>query len=73
MESNLADTNITLYKKTELTFFFFFLLIRATPATYGGSQVRGQIGAIAASLHHRHSTAGYDLHHSSWQHQILNP
>ena len=28
---------------------------RATPATYGGSQVSGQIGAVAVGLHHRHS------------------
>ena len=29
---------------------------------YGSSQARGQIGAVAASLHY-----------SSWQHQIPNP
>ena len=29
--------------------FFFFLLFRATPETYGGSQARGPIGAIAVS------------------------
>ena len=44
---------------------------------YGGSQARGQIGAAAASLHAR-ATATPDLsrvcylHHSSWQHRILN-
>ena len=34
-------------------FFFFssFVFFRATPAAYGGSQARGQIGAAAASLH----------------------
>ena len=42
-------------------FFFFFCLFRAAPAAYGGSQARGQIGAVAASLHH-----------SSEQCQILN-
>ena len=42
--------------------FFCFLLFRATPAAYGSSQARGQIGATAAHLHH-----------SSWQHRILNP
>ena len=26
-------------------FFFFFWLFRTTPATYGGSEARGQIGA----------------------------
>ena len=39
-------------------FLFFFLLVRATPSTYGGSQARGQIRAVAASLHHSHSNAG---------------
>ena len=32
--------------------FFFFCLFRATPMTYGSSQTRSQIGAIAADLHH---------------------
>jgi len=40
----------------------FFCPFRVVPAAYGGSQARGLIGATAA-----------DLHHSSWQHQILNP
>ena len=30
----------------------------ATPAAYGGSKARGQIGATAASLHHRCSNTG---------------
>ena len=34
---------------------FFFCLFRAELAAYGGSQARGQIGAIAAGLHHSHS------------------
>ena len=34
--------------------FFFFLLFRADPVAYGGSQARGPIGAEAASLHHSH-------------------
>ena len=37
--------------------FFGVLLSRATPAAYGGSQARGQIGATASSLHHSHSNA----------------
>ena len=32
-----------------LFFFFFFCLL---PVAYGGSQARGQIGAVAANLHH---------------------
>jgi len=31
---------------------FFFCLFRVTPAAYGSSQARNQIGAVAASLHH---------------------
>jgi len=38
-------------------FCLFVLLFRATPAGYGGSQTRGQIGAEAAGLHHSHSRA----------------
>ena len=37
-----------------------------------------EIGVLAASLHHSHSSVGsvawdLSLHHSSWQCQILNP
>ena len=41
--------------------FFFFSLFRAIPAAYGGSQGRGQIGAVAAGLHHSHSNEGSEL------------
>ena len=54
-----------------LFFSFFFppLFFRATPAAYGSSQARGQIGAIAMlDLSHV-----YDLPLSSQQYQILNP
>ena len=40
-------------------FFFFFCLFRAIPMAYGGSQARGRIEAIMASLHHSHSNAKY--------------
>ena len=44
---------------------------------YGGSQVRGLIGATAVVLYHRHSNIRSKLHlwlhHSSRQCQILNP
>ena len=33
----------------------YFCLFRATLAAHGGSQARGWIGAIAASIHHGHS------------------
>ena len=52
-------------------FFLFSCLFRAKPSTYGGSQARGLIRAIAAGLRHRQSNTGpshvCDLHHSSWQ------
>ena len=38
---------------------FFFL--RAAPTTYGSSQARGQIGAVAANLHHSHGNTGSRL------------
>ena len=43
-----------------LLFFFFHLFAfpRVAPAAYGGSQARGQIGAVAACLHQSHSNAG---------------
>ena len=45
-----------------LFFFFFFFFVfghfRATPLAYGGSEARGRIGAVAASLHHSHSNLG---------------
>ena len=54
-----------------------FVFFRATPMAYEGSQARGWIRAAAAGLCHSHSNAGselvYNLHHSSWQCQILNP
>ena len=45
----------------------FYLLppdtpFRAASAADGTSQTRGQIGAAAAGLHHRHRDAGSQLH-----------
>ena len=57
--------------------FSLFCLFRAVLAAYGGSQARGLIGAVAASLHQSYSNARAqcicNLHDSSWQCQILNP
>ena len=39
----------------------FLLPFRATPAAHGGSQARGRIRAIVASLHHSHSNTGSKL------------
>ena len=46
--------------ETENLFFlsFFFSLFRAAPAAYGGSKVRGPIGATATGLRHSHSNVG---------------
>ena len=70
-------------------FYLFFWLFRATPMAYGGSQAKGLIRAIAASLCQSHSNVGSEphlqptlhklqnricnLHCSLQQHQILNP
>ena len=59
------------------SFSLLFCLLRAAPTAYGGSQARSWIRAVAAGLHHSLSNARsepcLDLHHSSWQHRILNP
>ena len=47
--------------EVHLSFFFFFVLFRASPVAYGGSQARVLIGTVASGLHH-----------SSRQYQILN-
>ena len=64
-----------------LFFFFFFCLFRATPVTYGGSQARGLIGAVAGGLHQSHSNTGSVTHwarlginvqpHDSWSDLFL--
>ena len=43
-------------------FFFFFCLFRAAPEAYRGSQARGPIGAVAASLHHGQSNTRSEPH-----------
>ena len=63
--------------------FVFFLFFVGSFLFVWGTQARGQIGAAAAGLHHCQSNATarampdlshiYDLYHSSWQRQILNP
>ena len=42
--------------------FCFCAFSRAAPVAYAGSQVRGPIGAVAASLHHSRSNAGSLTH-----------
>ena len=39
--------------QVKIVFFLrTFFLFRATPTAHGASQARGQIGAVAAGLHH---------------------
>jgi len=42
-------------------YFFFFCLLRAASETYGSSQARGRIGAVAAGLQRSHSDTGSEL------------
>ena len=42
--------------------FFFFLFIKAAPASHGNSPARGGIRVAAAGLHHSHSNAGSKPH-----------
>ena len=56
---------------------FFFLLLRATPAAYGGSQSRVQselqLLAYATATAMQDLSHVCDLYHRSGQHYILNP
>ena len=56
----LKQSSIEYLTYEDISFFFFVFLpfSRAAPAAYGGSQARGLIGAVAASLHQSHSNAG---------------
>ena len=47
-------------KSIFILFYYLFIFFRATAAkAYGGSQARGLIRAVAASLYHSHSNDGY--------------
>ena len=64
-------------KKISKCGLLFFCLFRAAPVTYGGSQTRGWIKAVAAGLRHSHSNVGSQLRlqtipQLSQQRQILN-
>ena len=45
-----------------LFIYLVFLSFRASLVAYWGSQARGRIGAVAASLHHSHSNSGSLTH-----------
>ena len=56
-----------------LLFVFSFFLFIAAAAEYGSSQARGQIRAVAASLHYSHSNAGSKLRLRSTPHLTATP
>ena len=43
-------------------FYYFFLLFRGVLMAHGSFQVRGQLGAAGAGLHHSHSNVGSLTH-----------
>ena len=58
-----CQNNFTIW----IFFFYFFVFCLsafswATPTAYVGSQARGQMGAVAASLYHSHSNMGSEPH-----------
>ena len=54
--SDVPNVYMYVYQKCILYFIYLFSLFKAAPMAYGGSQARGPIIAIAASL--CHSNAG---------------
>ena len=43
---------------SDFFFFFVFCFFRVAPVAYGGPQAKGQIGTVAACLHHSHNITG---------------
>jgi len=54
-----GDSGSDLLHMREVFYLILFFLFGAAPEAYGSSQVKGQIGAAAASLHHSHSNARF--------------
>ena len=52
--------------------FFFFFAFQAALLAYSGSQTRRRIGATAYATATQNPSLVCNLHHSSWQFQILN-
>ena len=55
-EPSAATYTIQFYEHFKI--FFFFFIFSGGLMAYGGSQAKGQIGAIAAILRQSHSNAG---------------
>ena len=62
MNHSLLHVIYTLIFFFSFLFLVFFAISWATPTAYGGSQARGRIGAVAASLRQSHSNSGSELH-----------
>ena len=62
LKYNHVETFSILFYFISFHFILFFCFFRAAPAAYGGSQARGPIGAVAASLCNSHSNVRSDLH-----------
>ena len=58
--ANHTDTLQIGSRLLSLSLFFFFGLFMAPPMAHGGSQARGQIGAVLTGL--RHNNRGSELH-----------
>ena len=58
-------------------FLFIYFFFRTAPVASGSSQARDQIAARATAYATARATPDlshiHNLHHSLWQHQILNP
>ena len=64
--TDLYTAKILFFQLTEIfdgysDSFFFLSFFRAAPTAYGGSQARGPIRAVSASLRHSHSDARSEL------------
>ena len=67
---NSAAMNIGVYISFYFILFYFclFAISWAAPAAYGGSQAKGRIGTVAASLRQSHSnvaSASYTTAHGN--------
>ena len=58
INSQMIEINFTEAVYQVLLLMYLFLLFRAAPVAYGGSQATGQTGETAAGLCHSHSNTG---------------
>ena len=58
----MTNDYTNLYGNASDLFLFLFCPFRAAPTAYGGSQARGQTGAVAAGLGQSYSNTRSGLH-----------